>query len=92
MAFWVYILASRRNGTLHIGMTDSLSRRLAEHRAGEIPGFTQRYGVKTLVCWSRSRPAAAPSRVSGEWRRAWKLELIERFNPAWRDLALELTA
>jgi putative endonuclease len=93
MAFYVYILASQRNGTLYIGHTDSLSRRMLEHRAGETPGFTARYAVKQLVHFEtfEGRPAAfARERAMKKWRRLWKLELIERFNPGWRDLVDEL--
>jgi len=94
VAFHVYILASQRNGTLYIGMTDSLSRRVLEHQAGEIPGFTRKYGVKTLVYWEEYETrggAFARERAMKKWNRAWKLELIERFNPGWRDLAQDIT-
>ena len=90
MAFYVYILASRRNGTLYIGSTDSLTRRTWEHQAGEIPGFTSRYGVKALVWFERHesrREAFLRERRMKKWDRAWKIEMIERFNPAWRDLS-----
>ena len=93
MAFYVYILASQRNGTLYIGHTESLSRRVWEHQSGEIPGFTAKYGVKLLVYWEafESRNGAFKrERAMKKWRRLWKLELIERFNPGWRDLSDEL--
>ncbi len=89
MAFYVYILASRRNGTLYIGMTDDLSRRVYQHRTGEIAGFTRRYGVKLLVWYdvSDTRSAAfARERQMKEWQRAWKIDLIQRSNPNWSDL------
>lgn len=89
MALYVYILASQRNGTLYIGQTDSLTRRIFEHRTGEIPGFTSKYGVKLLVWYQQfeTREAAfARERAMKKWNRAWKIELIERFNPGWRDL------
>ncbi len=89
MAFYVYILASRRNGTLYIGMTDDLSRRVWQHRTGAVAGFTRRYGVKTLVWYDvfETREAAfGRERQMKEWKRAWKLELIERSNPDWSDL------
>jgi putative endonuclease len=93
MRFFVYILASRRNGTLYIGMTDDLSRRIEQHRAGAVRGFTQTYGVKTLV-WlevhETRESAFQRERQLKKWNRAWKLELIERTNPAWRDLVDEL--
>jgi predicted GIY-YIG superfamily endonuclease len=64
MSFYVYILASRRNGTLYIGMTDDLVRRTWEHRNDLVPGFTSRYGVKLLVWYSRMRAASRPLRAS----------------------------
>jgi putative endonuclease len=93
MSFFVYILASRRNGTLYIGMTDNLARRIWEHQSGVVPGFTRRYGVKTLVWYElhESRTSAFQrERQLKKWNRAWKLELIERLNPNWRDLAADL--
>jgi putative endonuclease len=93
MSFYVYILASQRNGTLYIGSTDSLARRVWQHQKGEIPGFTQKYGVKTLVWWKRfstRHNAFTQERAMKAWRRQWKIELIERFNPGWRDLADDL--
>lgn len=89
MSFYVYILASRRNGTLYIGMTDDLSRRVWQHKTGELPGFTRRYGVKTLVWFDvyETREAAfVRERQMKEWRRAWKIKLIEERNPTWTDL------
>jgi len=94
MNFFVYILASRRNGTLYIGMTDSLARRVWEHRSGVVPGFTKQYGVKTLVWYEphNSREFAFQrERQLKKWNRKWKLELIERTNPTWKDLFDELT-
>ncbi|HEY2231248.1 MAG TPA: GIY-YIG nuclease family protein [Xanthobacteraceae bacterium] len=94
MYFFVYILASARNGTLYIGMTDDLIRRLWEHQVGAVPGFTRKYGVKVLVWFEahESRESAFQrERQLKKWNRAWKLELIERSNPEWKDLASELT-
>ena len=91
--FWVYILASRRNGTLYVGMTDDLVRRAWQHREGVIPGFTSTYGVKLLVWYElhESRESAFQrERRMKNWNRKWKLQLIEQFNPDWRDLADEL--
>src|SRR3954471_19905071 len=88
MSFYVYILASQRNGTLYIGSTDSLTRRVWQHQKGEIPGFTQTYGVKMLVWYERfstRHNAFRRERAMKAWRRQWKIELIERFNPGWRD-------
>lgn len=79
--FYVYMLASRRNGTLYIGMTDDLVRRVWEHRTGAVPGFTRNYGVKMLVWYEQheSRESAlVRERQLKKWNRAWKLELIER--------------
>jgi putative endonuclease len=93
MSFFVYILASRRNGTLYIGMTDNLARRVWEHESGVVAGFTIRYGVKTLVWYElhQSRESAIQrERQLKKWNRAWKLKLIECSNPDWRDLASEL--
>ena len=89
--YYVYILASRRNGTLYVGMTGNLARRVYEHREGLIPGFTTKYAVKHLV-WYEDFPTAdeaitAEKRIK-RWRRAWKLELIEKMNPQWLDLYL----
>ena len=93
MAFFVYILASRRNGTLYVGMTDDLSRRVWQHRNDLIPGFTQRYGVKTLVWYepheSRQSAFVREYRLK-KWNRAWKLALIEKDNPRWQDLWVEV--
>jgi putative endonuclease len=85
----VYILASERNGTTYIGVTNSLSRRVFEHRTGAVPGFTARYGVKLLV-WYEAYPtvveAITQEKRLKRWRRVWKLALIERMNPQWLDL------
>jgi putative endonuclease len=93
MSFWVYLLASRRNGTLYVGMTDDLARRVWEHRTGAVPGFTSKYSVKTLVWYEQheSRESAFQrERQIKKWNRAWKLELIEKFNSHWSDLAEQL--
>ena len=94
MSFYVYILASQRNGTLYIGHTDSISRRAWQHQVHEgRQSFTARYGVKMLVYYQvfETRAAAfARERAMKKWRRAWKIALIERFNPGWRDLSPEL--
>ena len=95
MSLYVYILASRRNGTLYVGMTDDLVRRVWEHRIGTVPGFTRKYGVKMLVWYEQHETremAFQRERQIKRWNRAWKLQLIERFNPTWKDLAVDLTA
>ena len=89
MPFFVYMLASKRNGTLYIGMTDDLVRRVWEHRQATVEGFTKTYDVKTLVWFEQhaSRESAfARERQMKKWNRAWKLREIERENPDWRDL------
>lgn len=89
MAFFTYILASRRNGTLYTGSTDNLLRRVGQHREGTFGGFTARYGVSRLVWYevhgARSDAFVRERRIKG-WRRAWKLALIEAMNPDWIDL------
>ena len=95
MAFFVYILASARNGTLYVGLTDDLVKRISQHRDNLIPGFTRRYGVKTLVWYEshESRDSAfVRERQLKKWNRAWKLALIERENPIWRDLWAEVAS
>src|SRR5829696_8259866 len=86
----VYLLASKRNGTLYVGVTSSLLARLHQHRDGLVRGFTRRYRVKILV-WFEQHPtmesAIAREKRIKKWNRAWKLELIEAENPDWRDLA-----
>lgn len=92
-SYWVYILASRRNGTLYVGVTNDLLRRISEHRNGLVPGFTLRHNVKQLVYCEHHHDineAILREKRIKRWRRAWKLELIERSNPQWRDLWLDL--
>lgn len=89
MAFYVYILASRRNGTLYIGMTDNLIQRVWMHQNGALPGFTKRYGVKTLVWYEQHETreqALIRERQMKKWERDWKLKTIEQMNPTWADL------
>jgi putative endonuclease len=90
---FVYILASQRNGTLYIGVTNDLVRRVAEHRSRAIPGFTAEHGVHRLVHFETfDDPANAIRREKAlkRWLRAWKLALIETGNPTWRDLYGEI--
>lgn len=85
----VYILASKRNGTLYIGVTSDIARRAWEHRNSALEGFTRRYDVKLLVYveFHDTMPdAILREKQMKKWRRAWKLKLIERENPDWRDL------
>jgi len=87
--FAVYIMASRRNGTLYIGVTNNLSLRAHQHRTSAGSAFTSKYGVKQLV-WYESyddvNEAIAREKQLKKWERRWKLELIESFNPTWADL------
>jgi putative endonuclease len=85
----VYILASRPQGTLYIGVTSDLIRRGYEHRTGAVDGFTARYGVKRLVYFEEFgdvRQAIQREKTMKHWRRDWKIALIESQNPQWRDL------
>ena len=87
--YHVYILASGRNGTLYIGVTGDLAARIWQHRNGTADGFTKRYNVHRLVHvepFSDITEAIAREKALKKWRRAWKLELIERDNPQWLDL------
>ncbi len=87
--FFVYILASRRNGTLYIGVTSDLARRVYEHRVGAVEGFTKDHGVKMLVhyeVFDDAENAITREKRLKEWQRAWKLRLIEEGNPQWVDL------
>lgn len=86
----VYIMASRPNGTLYIGVTSDLEKRVGEHKAGATGGFTKRYGCKTLVWFEVHEDIhAAIQRETSlkRYNRAWKLRLIEAENPAWKDLS-----
>ena len=88
--YCVYILASRRNGTLYIGVTNSLHRRLAEHRTGIGSLFVKKYGIHRLVyveSYAQVEEAIAREKQLKRWKRDWKIELIERDNPEWRDLS-----
>lgn len=93
--FYVYLLASQRHGTLYVGMTDDLIRRVWEHKSKLVPGFTAKYGVDRLV-WveaHETREAAwRREKQIKEWKRAWKIEMIERDNPHWIDLYSSLSS
>jgi putative endonuclease len=93
MAFYVYILANKRNGTLYIGMTDDLVRRVWQHREGTIEGFTKAYSVRNLVWFeehSTRASAFSRERQMKKWNRNWKLREIESSNPEWWDLWEEI--
>ncbi|MDX2143430.1 MAG: GIY-YIG nuclease family protein [Rhodospirillaceae bacterium] len=87
--YYVYILASRHNGTLYIGVTNELVRRVFEHRQGAVPGFTKKYAVKTLVYFERFddvEKAIQREKTMKFWPRQWKINKIAENNPTWRDL------
>jgi putative endonuclease len=89
----VYLLASRRNGTLYVGVTSNLAQRVWQHQNDLVEGFTKRYGVHMLVWYqvhATMESAITRERAIKEWRRAWKIALIEKSNPQWRDLSEEL--
>ena len=89
----VYVLASKPDGTLYIGVTSNLMERVWQHRSGAIEGFTKRYGVRRLVrfeMFGDMTSAIAREKQLKTWRRQWKVNLIRNENPHWRDLAVEL--
>jgi putative endonuclease len=91
--YWVYMLASRKNGTLYIGVTSDLSRRTFEHKTGGGSTFTSRYGVMRLVWYEEYqyvRDAIAREKSLKRWERSWKIRLFEEMNPDWHDLYLDL--
>ena len=88
--YYVYILASKRNGTLYIGVTNNLERRIYEHKANIIEGFTAKYNVHQLVYWEQTTDiysALKREKQLKKWNRKWKLALIEKENPNWNDLS-----
>ncbi|MBL8629239.1 MAG: GIY-YIG nuclease family protein [Rhodospirillaceae bacterium] len=89
MPYFVYILASRKQGTLYVGVTNDLVRRVYEHKTDAAPGFTRRYNIKTLVYFEQTESvesAIEREKHIKKWNRAWKIELIERENAEWADL------
>jgi putative endonuclease len=89
MTYYVYILASEKGGTLYIGVTNDLVRRVHEHRTGVVAGFTQKYGVHMLVYFEQTENVEAAiqrEKRLKKWNRDWKIELIEKNNPNWDDL------
>jgi putative endonuclease len=88
-SYWVYILASKPRGTLYIGVTNGIIRRVEQHRAGKASAFTRRYTVHQLVWFQEfgsAREAIQREKTMKEWPRGWKVNLIERENPHWDDL------
>ena len=89
----MYILASERNGTLYVGVTANLIQRVWQHKNDQVEGFTKKYGVHLLVFYevhSTMESAIGREKAIKEWRRAWKLRLIESLNPQWHDLYAEI--
>jgi putative endonuclease len=92
--YFVYILASKRNGTLYIGVTNDVLKRTGEHKNDAVEGFTKRYGVHILVYYETFGDVAdaiAREKQLKKWNRAWKLRLIEERNPEWHDLSETIT-
>ena len=88
-SFFVYVLASKPNGVLYIGVTSDLVKRIHQHRSGEVDGFSKKYNVKQLVFFEEhadSEAAITREKQLKKWKRDWKVELIEKSNPTWRDL------
>jgi putative endonuclease len=88
--YFAYILASKKNGTLYIGMTNDLVRRVYEHKSGLIEGFTKKYSIDKLVYYESTtnvNEAILREKRLKKWKRQWKIELIEKSNPDWRDLS-----
>jgi putative endonuclease len=92
-AFCVYMLASSRNGTLYVGVTSNLVRRVWQHKQGVVEGFTRDHAVKSLVWYEQhdnAESAISREKRIKKWRREWKIELIEELNPYWNDLYSEI--
>ena len=91
-AYWVYILASQKNGTLYIGVTNDLERRIIEHKQELTEGFSKMYDVKMLVYFEQTPDvdaAIAREKQLKNWHRQWKINLVQSVNPEWKDLSLE---
>ncbi|MFY9590317.1 GIY-YIG nuclease family protein [Rickettsia endosymbiont of Halotydeus destructor] len=92
--YWVYILCSDRNGTLYIGITNNILRRTYEHKHKAIKGFTAKYNVIKLVYteeFADIKEALAREKVLKKWNRGWKIKLIEKINPDWKDLGKDFS-
>ncbi len=91
--YYVYILASKRNGTLYVGVTSDLIKRVYEHKNNLVTGFTQKYDVHNLVYYEVTESIESALRREKQlkkWKREWKIRLIEKGNPEWKDLYQEL--
>ena len=87
--YYIYILASKRNGTLYVGVTNNLERRMSEHQQNLVEGFTKKYHVHHLIYYETTNninAALQREKQLKKWNRNWKLELIEKSNPVWQDL------
>jgi len=87
--YCTYILSSKKNGTLYIGVTDNLIRRVWEHKNNLVKGFTEKYGVHNLVYYEQHKDineAIIREKQMKKWKRYWKIKLINKFNPSWKDL------
>lgn len=92
--FYVYILTNKKNGTLYVGVTNNITRRIYEHKSKKIAGFTQKYNLKRLVYFEQTNDAyTAISREKQlkKWKRQWKIELINSINPNWDDLYYQVS-
>ena len=92
-SFFVYILTSKKNGTLYIGLTSNLKTRIYQHKQSVVKGFTQKYHVHSLVYFEKYddiQEALKRERRLKKWNRDWKIKLIEKVNPDWKDLYSEL--
>ena len=93
MIYYVYILASGRNGTLYVGVTNDIAKRAGQHKDAQVPGFTRRYGVTHLVWYEThndiNAAIAREKQIKG-WNRSWKIRLIEEVNSGWNDLTAGL--
>jgi putative endonuclease len=91
--YFVYIMASRRNGTLYVGVTNDLIKRVYEHKSDMVDGFTKKYSVHKLVYYEATPDiyvAIEREKRLKKWNRKWKIRLIEKFNPKWKDLYEEV--
>jgi len=88
--YYIYILTNKKNGTLYIGVTNNLTRRIYEHRNGTIKGFTKKYNLNKLVYFEQLNDisfAILREKRLKKWNREWKVQLIEKINPEWKDLS-----
>jgi putative endonuclease len=90
--FWVYILASKRNGTLYIGVTSNLAQRTWAHKNGAVEGYTHSDRLVYCEAFGDAESAISREKQMKKWRRAWKIQLIEESNPEWRDLYDDINA